>query len=158
MVDEEFRRSERLDAKSRNQFTAVGALFAIVMATTVGVLNALLDDKSVDGWVFPVLGGCALASIMALGMALAWSLETWRVRESDALDPETLEQYVSHAERGNVAVAKNLIKANAQILRDRRSRNVARVADLKRATVACGITALASLVQLAAVFVALIVR
>jgi hypothetical protein len=38
MVDEEFRRSERLDAKSRNQFAAVGALFAVVMATTAGVL------------------------------------------------------------------------------------------------------------------------
>ncbi|MEJ7787881.1 MAG: hypothetical protein WKF96_24025 [Solirubrobacteraceae bacterium] len=156
MADEEFRRSERLDLKSRNQFTAVGALFAIVMATTAGVLNALLKETSVDRWVYPVLGGCALASIVALGLALTWSVETWRLRKSDALDPDTLEQYVSHAERGNVAVAKNLVAAYAQILRDRRTQNSKRVDDLKRATVACGIAAFASLAQLAAVFVALI--
>lgn len=156
MADEEFRRSERLDAKSRNQFTVVGALFAVVMATTAGVLNALLSQTSVDDWVYPVLGGCALTSIVALGLALTWSIETWRIRESDALDPDTLEQYVSHAERGNVAVAKNLVCTYAQILRDRRLGNKKRVDDLKNATIACGFCALASLAQLGAVFVALI--
>ena len=156
MVDEEFRRSDRLDGKSRNQFTVVGALFAVVMATTAGVLNALLDEKGVAEWVYPLLAGCALLTIIALAMAFMWSLETWRVRPNDALDPETLEQYVSHAERGNIAVAKHLIGAYAQILRDRRRLNKERVADLKRATVACGVAALAALVQLAAVFVALV--
>lgn len=156
LVDEEFRRSERLDTKSRNQFTAVGGLFAVVMAVTAGVLNALLSQKSVEAWVYPVLGGCALASTLALALALVWSAESWRLRKSDALDPGTIEEYVSFAERGNVAVTKQLIKAYAQILRDRRSQNSERAKDVKLATVACVVAGLASLLQLAAVFVALL--
>jgi hypothetical protein len=156
LVDEEFRRSERLDAKARNQFTAVGGLFAVVMAVTAGVLNALLGQRSVGDWVYPALGGCALASIVALAFALTWSVEAWRLRKSDALDPDTIEEYVSYAERGNIAVTKQLIKAYAQILRDRRSQNAARAHDLKLATAACFLAGVASLVQLGAVFVALI--
>jgi hypothetical protein len=158
LIDEEFRRSERLDAKSRNQFTTVGALFAVVMATTAGVLNALLDQDKVHGWVYPVLGTCALASIGALFAALIWSIEAWRLRESDALDPDTIEEYISHAEHGNLAVAKNLVQAQAQILRDRRAQNAQRARGLESATRACLIAAGASLAQLAAVFVALIAK
>ena len=155
-VDEEFRRSERLDAKARSQFTAVGGLFAVVMAVTAGVLNALLAQKGVSSWIYPVLGGCALGTIVALALALVWTTEAWRLRKSDALDPDTIEEYVSFAERGNVGVTKRLIRAHAQILRDRRSQNAERAADLKSATVACLIAGVVSLVQLGAVFVALI--
>lgn len=155
MADEEFRRSERLDTKSRNQFTATGALFAVVMATTAGVLNALIDADKVDRWVYPLLGGCALATIVALGLALAWSLETWRLRVTDTLDPDTIETYIPYAERANRAVAINLIQAYAHILRERQAQNKDRAHVLKRATVACGLAAVTSLVQLGAVFVAL---
>lgn len=155
MADEEFRRSERLDAKSRNQFTAIGALFAVIMATTAGVLNALIDTDKVDHWVYPLLGGCALATTVALGLALAWSLETWRLRVTDTLDPDTIETYIPYAERGNRAVAINLIRAYAHILRERQAQNKDRADVLKRATVACGLAGVASLVQLGAVFVAL---
>lgn len=158
LIEEEFRRSERLDAKSRNQFTAVGGLFALVMVATVGVLNALLDQDKVNGWVYPVLGTCALASIIALFAALIWSLGAWRLRESDALDPDTIEEYVPHAEHGNLAVAKNLIQAQAQILRNRRAQNAARAEALERATRACLLSAAASLAELAAVFAALIAK
>lgn len=137
LVDEEFRRSERLDTKARGQFTAVGGLFAVVMAVTAGVLNALLAQQSIEPWTYPVLGGSALASIVALSAALLWSTEAWRLRKSDALDPETLDEYISYAERGNLAVTKQLIKAYAQILRDRRSQNAERASDLKAAAVAC---------------------
>lgn len=156
LVDEEFRRSDRLDAKARNQFAAVAGLFAVVMAVTAGVLNALLDQSAVDNWVYPALGGCALTSIVALAFALMWSMGAWRLRKSDALDPDTIEEYVSYAERGNLAVTKQLIKAYAQILRDRRDQNAARARALKLATGACLLAAVASLVQLGAVFVALI--
>jgi len=155
MVDEEVRRGERLDAKSRNQFTAVGALFAVVMATTAGVLNALIDQDKVDAWVYPVLGGCALASILALLAALIWSLEAWRLRESPALDETTIMKYVPFAESGNLAVTKNLIKAYAHMLQGRREGNTERASDLENATRACLFAASASLVQLGAVFVAL---
>lgn len=158
MANEEFRRSERLDAKGRNQFTLVGALFAVVMTVTAGVLNALLDENGVAGWVYPVLGGCAIASVVGLSLAFLWSAESWRLYRQDALDPDTLDQYVSFAERGNHGVAKNLIKAYAQILRDRRQHNRERVRDLKCASAACIVAASACLVQLAAVFVALIAK
>jgi hypothetical protein len=156
MVDQEITRGDRLDAKARNQFTAAGGLFAVVMAATAGVLNALLDEKNVAGWVYPALGGAALASILGLAIALLWSREAWKLHATDALDPETLEQYVGHAENGVVAVGKNLILAYAQILRDRRAQNAIRAVDLKNASYACLFAALASLAQLAAVFVALI--
>ena len=115
LADDEFRRSERLDTKSRNQFTATGALFAVVMATTAGVLNALIDEDKVDGWVYPLLGGCALATIVALILALLWSLETWRLRVTYALDPDTVESYIPYAERGNRAVVIKLIGAYAHV-------------------------------------------
>lgn len=155
LADDEFRRSERLDTKSRNQFTATGALFAVVMATTAGVLNALIDEDKVDGWVYPLLGGCALATIVALTLALLWSLETWRLRVTDALDPDTVESYIPYAERGNRAVVIKLIGAYAHVSRKRQEQNKDRAQALKRATVACGFAVLTSLVQLAAVFVAL---
>jgi len=155
LVDEEFRRSERLETKSRSLFTSTGALFAVVMATTAGVLNALIDAQQVDGWVYPVLGGFALISIVALIVAFAWVLEMWRLRESHALKADTIEQYISYAERGNIGVAKNLIKAYAKALGDRRLQNEAVAEDLINATRACAIAALASLLQLGAVFVAL---
>jgi hypothetical protein len=158
MADEEFRRSERLDAKGRHQLTSAGALFAVAMAVTAGVLNALLDQNSVDGWVYPALGGTALVSILALMSAFAWSQEVGKTKPTDALDPATLDEYVAFAERGVQAVGKNLVKTYAQILRDRRRNNAARVDALKKLTIACAFAYLASLAQLAAVFIALIAK
>jgi hypothetical protein len=158
MLAEEFRRTERLEIKSRHLFTACGALFAVVMATTAGVLNALLDAEqgNLAAWVLPVLGGAALASTVALGFALAWTLQVQTLHKTDALDADTIDQYVPYAEKGNVAGAKNLITTYAQLLRARRKNNAQRARDLKVATVFCGVAATASLLQLLAVFVALI--
>jgi hypothetical protein len=159
MVDEEFRRAERLEGKSRNQFTAVGGLFAVVMATTAGVLNLLpLNNQKVQGWVYPTVGGCAAFATLAMGIALALSLRAWKTSESDALDAQTIRDYVPYAERGNVAVAKRLIEAYAAILDDRRAQNKTRVGDLKCATKASVVAAIAVLVQLVAVFAAIIVK
>ena len=88
MLGEEVRRTERLETKSRHMFSATGALFAVVMAVTAGVLNALLDQSAVEGWVYPVLGGAALVSTLALGMALAWTLQVQTLHTTDALDPK----------------------------------------------------------------------
>jgi len=158
MLDEEFRRSDRVETKSRHAFAAAGALFAVVMATTAGVLNALLDQSKVHGWVYPVLGGAALASIVALGVALIWTLKVQKLRKTDALEVTTIEDYIDWAERGNPAVAKKLIQIYARLLDSRRESNGQRAEDLKAATKACVFAAGASLVQLAAVFVALIAK
>ena len=125
---------------------------------TAGVLNALLGQSKVDGWVYPVLGLAAIASALALGFALRWSLKVQKVYETEALNPDTIDQYVAYAERGNVAVAKRLIETYTKLLRGRRQKNALRGQDLKCATRLCGISAGASLVQLIAVFVALITK
>jgi hypothetical protein len=160
MLGEEIRRSDRLETRARHMSTACGALFAVVMATTAGILNALLNAQNgnLDDWVIPVLGGAALASIVALGFALAWTLRVQTLRETAVLDPETFDDYIEFAEQGNVAVAKNLIGGYAQFLRSRREKNDERARDLKLTTWACGVSAVASLGQLFALFVALLSR
>lgn len=174
LVTEEFQRSERIDAKARHQLTVVGALFAVVMATTAGVLNALVREPqterpellgllfarsaraSVEAWVIPTLGGFALGSIFFLFCTFIASAGVWKAREQDTLDPETIKTYVAHAERGKVAVSKNLIDAYARILGDRRDANKRRIASFKRARFLAVLAGMASLAQLAAVFIALI--
>src|SRR3954453_11973286 len=42
MIEEEFKRSERLDAKSRNQVALVGTFFAVVQAGVIGLINGSL--------------------------------------------------------------------------------------------------------------------
>ncbi len=176
LVAEEFQRSERLDAKARHQLTVVGALFAVVMATTAGVLNALLSvgtgsnrgvlavllegpsTAAVAPWVYPTLGAFALASIVFLLFALLASARVWRTREMDALDPATIKEYVAYAERANLGVSKRLIDAYADILADRREKNNQRKDHLKTASVLVVIAGVASLAQLAAVFIALITQ
>jgi len=159
MVDEEFRRTERLENKARTAFSSAGALFAVVMATTAGILNALLNHGKVAAGVYVVLGGAALLSIVALAFAFIWTLKVQDLIPTDALNPDDLDKtYLSFAEQGNVGVGKRLIEAYAQILRDRRKNNETRAENLKCTTTLCTVAALSSLVQLAAVFVALITR
>jgi hypothetical protein len=176
LVAEEFQRSERLDAKARHQLTVVGALFAVVMATTAGVLNALLSvgagshrgvlgvllDGSVTAtvapWVYPTLGAFALASIVCLLFALLASARVWRTREQDALDPATIKEYVAYAERANLGVSKRLIEAYADILADRREKNKQRKDHLRTASFLAVLAGVASLALLAAVFIALITQ
>jgi hypothetical protein len=158
MANDEFRRSERLDAKARHLLITAGGLFTIGMATTAGVLNALLAEDKVAGWVYPVLGGTALGSIVALLIAFAWSQEVGKVQQTDALDPDTLDEYIPFAEKGVEAVGKNLVSTYAQILRARRSNNAQRVGALKKLTIACGVAYVSSMAQLGAVFIALIFK
>jgi hypothetical protein len=94
----------------------------------------LLDESDVHGWVYPVLGGAALASIIALGFALIRTLEVQKLRKTDALDPTTIKDYVDWAERGHPAVAKNLIQTYARLLDSRRKSNRERSEALKAAT------------------------
>jgi len=53
---------------------------------------------------------------------------------------------------------KHLIDAFATILDDRRTQNKNRVEELKRASAACAVAGLASLLQLLAVFAAIVVK
>jgi hypothetical protein len=155
MLGEEFRRSEFLETKSRHLATACGALFAVTMATTAGVLNALFDRGEVHSWPY-VIGGLALVSLLALIVALIWTQQVQKLHETDALEPKTIKQYIAYAEKGNVGVAKHLITSYADFLQSRRDANEERVTDLKRAAVACTFSAIASVSQLGAAFLAVI--
>jgi hypothetical protein len=156
MLAEEIRRTDRLETRSRHLITACGALFAVVIAATVGLLSALLDAKNgeIDGWVIPTLGGFTIASVVSLGAAFAWTQTVQKLRETNALDPKTIDDYIVWAEKGHVAVAKNLITTYASLLRSRRGENDERAQDLKRAADACRVAAAASVCLLAAVIVA----
>jgi hypothetical protein len=149
MMDEEFQRAERIENKSRNQFTVIGAYFAVVMATTAGVLNVLVaNHQKLQAWVPPSVGGTALASTIAIFVAGGYSFRAWRTRKQDALDASTIRDYVPWAERGNVAVVKQLIEAFTGILDDRRAQNASRVKDLKCAGKACLAAGIVATIQL----------
>lgn len=157
LVSQEIDRGDRIDGRSRNQFAAVGALFAVVMATTAAILNLLVaNNHQPRAWVYPVVGGLALLSTVTLGVALLVSVQAWRTRRIDALDAKTLRDYVPFAEKGNVGVAKKLIEAYAGILDDRRGKNETRHDAFRRATVWCVGAGVAAFLQLCAVFAAII--
>jgi hypothetical protein len=158
MVDEEYRRTERLENRGRQTFAATGVLFAVVMATTAGILNALTKDSHVHHWVYILLGVTAAWSTLALCVALYATLEVDRTRKQDALDPKTIEQYIGPAQKGNPAVGATVANIYARQLRLRRDSNNARAADLKCARWWCGFAALATLCQLGAIFAAVIAR
>lgn len=118
----------------------------------------LQNGGHLRGWVYPALGIPALISIVALGVALAWTLQVDRTYESDAIDPQTLTNYVVPARKGRAGVTTNLINGYAKLVRDRRANNLKRYADLKVARFWSGIAATATLAQLIAVFAALIAK
>jgi hypothetical protein len=158
-VDWELRRSEKLDDRSRNQFAAVGALFTVAMATTAGVLSALAVSRSgLAAWIAIVVGILAVVALAALGWAFERSVRAWKPQAAGALDPATLREYIPFAEDGNVGVAKRLIEAYADILERRRAANATRLSAGKCAAQVCALAAVASVVELAFVFVALAVK
>src|SRR4051794_32060816 len=73
MLAEEIRRTDRLESRARHMSTTIGALFAVGMATTAAVLNALLPSDTSKGtgladWVIPTVGGLALTSAVCTGI------------------------------------------------------------------------------------------
>jgi hypothetical protein len=160
MLGEEIRRTDRLETRSRHMITACGALFAVAMATTAGILNALLNAENGDlaGWVVPVVGGTAIVSLLGLLVAIGFTWQVQRLRGTNALPADTIDAYITWAEKGHVAVAKNLITSYADALRTRRTKNDDRAHGLKWATWACAFSAAASVSQLGAAIVALLLR
>lgn len=158
MLDEEYRRTERMENRARQTFGATGALFAVVMATTAGILNALSRYSSVHHWVYWLTGIPAAVSVVALFFALMATREVDRTRTNDLLDPQTIEQYIGPAQNGHPAVGATLANVYAHQLRVVRDNNDGRAEDLKSARWWCGFAALASLIQLAAIFAAVIAR
>ncbi len=159
-IDEEFKRSERLDAKSRNQITIVASFFAIVQAVVVGLINGSLGGTEQHGassfvlWL-AIVGALASA---ALVVAAFVSYNAWKLRNDPTLETETIREYIDYARDGNPVVGVNLVAAYADIAQGRRDNNALRATALERATVACGTATLLIGAELVLAFIAVAVQ
>jgi hypothetical protein len=160
VIDEEFKRSERLDAKSRNQVSVTGAFFAVVQAGVIGLVNGGLRDAS-TGHVSAFVPWLAIAggvAGVAMILAVALSYAAWRLRDDNALGMATIRQYIEPARAGNPGVGVHLVTAYAKIADDRRHVNRIRADALDRAAIACGAALGFVGIELSLAFVALAVQ
>jgi hypothetical protein len=156
IIDEEFRRSERIDAKSRNQVALTATFFAVVQAGVIGLLNGVLgasehhEASSFVPWL-AAAGGLAGA---ALVVAVVVSYRAWRLLDDPALGIKTIRDYLGPARDGNPAVGARLVDAYATIAEGRRANNRKRTDALESATVACGIAVACIAIELILAFTA----
>lgn len=156
MIEEEFKRSERLDAKSRNQIAIIGTFFAVVQAGVIGLINGSLGSTEQHGassfvpWL-AITGGVAA---VALVVALAFSYRAWRLHDDPALSPDTLDSYREAARQGNPAVGVKLIGAYTKIAKGRRENNAKRAESLESAAIACAVAMAFIAIELVLAFVA----
>lgn len=159
-IDEEFKRSERLDAKSRNQLTVTAGFFAGVQAVSVGLINGTLGagkGHPASSFVVWIAGGGVFAAV-ALVVAVCVSYASWKLRDDPTLSINTIRAYLDAARRGNPAVGVKLVSAYADVADGRRKNNAARADALDRAAFACGATLLFVGIELVFGFVAVAVR
>jgi len=159
-IDEEFRRSERLDAKSRNQLTITGTVFAVVQAVVVGLLNGLLggdETNDASGFV-PWLAIAGAVAAIAMFVAVAVSYHSWKLRDDPALSIKTIRAYIDAARQGNPAVGVKLVSAYADVAEGRRTNNGKRADALDSAAKACGVALLFTGAELVLAFVAVAVQ
>lgn len=159
-IDEEFKRSERLDAKSRNQLTVTAGFFAVVQAVTVGLVNGTLGatttHKASSFVVCLAITGAVAA--VALVVAVVVSYQSWKLRDDPTLSIKTIREYIDAARRGNPAVGAKLVSAYADIADGRRKNNATRADALDCAAKACGATIAFIGVELILGFVAVAIR
>lgn len=155
VIDEEFKRSERLDNKSRSQVAVTAAIYAAVQAGAISLLNGLLrpatGETATIAIVLAVIAAVAAAAMIA---AIAVSYEAWKLRDEDALSVATIKKYRHWAYMGHPLVAVRLIDAYAKIADDRRANNELRAAALTKATYACGVALLITGLELIVAFAA----
>ena len=164
-IDEEFRRSERLEAKSRNQATIVAGFVVGVQAVIASLANGVLGGIEYGkqgshhlSTFVPWLAGLGILWAALLFGVVVASFRSWRLFKDPALSTETITQYIDFATDGNNAVGVNLVKAYADIANGRRQNNEARAEALKRATVWCGLAIFAIGVELVVGLVAAAVQ
>jgi hypothetical protein len=159
-IDEEFKRSERLDAKARNQITIVASFFAVVQVVVVGLINGSLGGTEHHGassfvaWL-AIVGAFASA---ALVVAVLVSYSSWKLRDDPTLETETIREYIDYARDGNPVVGVNLVTAYADIAQGRRDNNALRATALDCAARACGVSTLLIAAELVLAFTAVAVQ
>jgi hypothetical protein len=146
MLDEEFKRSERLDAKSRNIITVAAAFFAVVQAAVIGLFNGLLTDGGTNSsfvvWL-SISGGLAGLQLVR---ALHEAYGVWKLRDDAVIETATLRDFLPAARDDNPVVGAKLVKAYADVIDGRRKNNEARATALTAASeqtaVAIGLVAI----------------
>ena len=160
-VDEEFKRSERLDTKSRNQMTLTATMFGVAQAIAVGLVNGVLASENAKAeYLVAFVAGAAIIALVCLAWALWRSYRSWDLQMEKALGIETFDEqmYLGAAKAGNPNVGVNLVTAYAQIARVRRENSTARAKAVNRAMIACGVTLGWVSVELALAFAAVIAQ
>ncbi len=159
-IDEEFKRSERLDGKSRNQITVVAGLFTVVEAVVVALLGGPLAEtpghkaSSFVLWL-AVAGGLATLAVI---VAILISYRSWKLYDDPTLKIKTIRDYLGPARKGNPAVGAKLVEAYATIADGRRENNKKRADALDCAAKASGFAILFVGIQLLLAFIAVAVR
>jgi cellobiose-specific phosphotransferase system component IIC len=141
VVDEEFKRSERYDAKSRNLITVTGAFFAVVQAVVVALINgSLAATKAHDASTFvPWIVTAGIASTLGLAVAVYYSYRAWQLRDEDAVAIKTIRAYRDAALAGNPAVGAKLVDGYTTVAERRREVNEDRATAVDAAAIGCGI-------------------
>lgn len=160
LIDEEFRRSERIDAKARNQIALVATFFAVVQAGVISLMNGVLGPSAghAASSFVPWLAGLGGMAGIALVAAALISNRVWRLLDDPALGVKTIREYLAPAREGNPAVGAKLINAYAKIADGRRHNNQLRTNALEAATKTCGVAFLFIGLELTLAFVAVCVR
>jgi|GEM_PF-3575243 len=159
-IDEEFKRSERLDTKSRNQITIVGSFFAVVQAVVVGLFNGSLastEHHAASSFV-PWLAVAGAAASIATLIAAYVSYASWKLLDDKTLGIGTIRAYVDAARKGNPVVGVNLVMAYSEIAEGRRENNAKRAKALERASGFCGVAMLFIGIELVLAFIAAAVQ
>lgn len=159
-IDEEFKRSERLDGKSRNQITVVAGFFAVVQAVVVGLINGSLggtERHPASSFVLWLAVSGAVASV-AMFVAAFVSYQSWKLRDDPTLETDTIHEYIDYAREGNPVVGVNLVAAYAEIAEGRRKNNEKRANALDCAAKACGVATVFIAVELVLAFIAVAVQ
>jgi hypothetical protein len=159
-IDEEFKRSERIDAKSRNQITIAGSFFAVVEAVVVGLINGSLggtEHHAASSFVLwlAITGGVASVAIFVAALI---SYQSWKLRDDPTLEIDTIREYIDYAREGSPVVGVNLVSAYADIAEGRRKNNGARADALDSAAKACAVATVFIAVELVLAFVAVAVQ
>lgn len=159
-IDEEFKRTERLEQKARNQATFTATLYAGVQALVVGLFNGLLSDGDQTSGFVPymaILG--AIATLVAVG-AFAASYRAWKLHTEAliGISSITSSAYVDAAAAGKQIVGIKLIDHYKKIALERRAVNEARVRSLSVARAICFVATLVLAAEIILAFIAVAIR
>jgi ABC-type xylose transport system permease subunit len=158
MLEEEFKRSERLDSKSRNLMTIVAAFYAVVQAAVIGLINGLLvaEDYTSSFVVWLAISGGFAGLCVVYALAGSWN--AWKLRDEKTIGTATLTQYLDAARDENPLVGVRMVEAYTQVIDSRRTANSDRITAVDNAAERCAVAIGATAVQLVLAFVAVAVQ